>query len=151
MYSVIRTARNPWSIFNELESLQDEFNRAFSGRRGPGSSSGRNGSYPAINVWSGRDGLVLDAELPGADPKEIEVSVTADELTLRGKTIAQGPAENETLHRSERSSGEFSRVLQLPFRADGDAVKASYKNGILRVHVARPQAEKPRQIKIEAE
>jgi HSP20 family protein len=103
-----------------------------------------------LNVWSSADGLVIDAELPGVDPKDVDVSVLGDELTLRGKVNVQEPRTGEAYHRRERPAGEFARTLQLPFRAATGAVKANYKNGVLRLTVPRSEEEKPKKIAVQA-
>ena len=107
-------------------------------------------SYPPLNVWSTAEGLVIDAEMPGVDPQAVEISVVGDELSLHGKVNAQEPAAGEIVLRRERPAGEFERTLQLPFRANAGAVKATFKNGILRISIPRSEEEKPRKIAIEA-
>jgi len=141
--------RNPWSVFDELESLQADMDRAFGGW-GRGRPWRRRKAYPLMNVWSSQDGLVVDAELPGVDPNDVDISVLGDELTIRGKVNAGETPEGETYHRRERPSGEFARTLRLPFRADAATVKANYKNGLLRLTVPRSEEEKPRKVAIEA-
>ena len=88
--------------------------------------------------------------MPGVDPQDVEISAVGDELSLRGKVNAQEPAEGETVLRRERPAGDFQRTLQLPFRANTGAVKATFKNGILRISIPRSEEEKPRKIAIEA-
>ena len=149
MFDLVTWPRNPWSIFDELESLQTDMNRAFSDL-GYNRSWQRGATYPLMNVWSSAEGIVVDAELPGVDPKDVDISVLGDELTLRGKVNAQEACKGETYHRRERPAGEFARTLQLPFRADAGAVKAYYKNGVLRLTVPRREEEKPKRIAIEA-
>ena len=141
--------RNAWSIFDDLESMQDDMSRLFAAR---GERPLRRGqpTFPLMNVWSSVDGLVIDAELPGVDPKDVDVSVMGDELTLRGKVSAQELRQGEVVHRQERPTGAFMRVLQLPFRADASGVKAHYKNGVLRLTVPRSEAEKPKKVAVEA-
>lgn len=155
MLELVTWPKNSWSIFDELESLQSDMNRMLTGQ--PSREAGRRGhtwrnrtTYPLMNVWTGEDGIVIDAELPGVDPKDVDIAVQGDELTLSGKVNVDEPAEGETYHRRERPAGEFTRTLQLPFRAQTGAVKANYKNGILRVTVPRSEEEKPRKIAIEA-
>jgi HSP20 family protein len=138
--------RNPWTIFDELESLQSDMNRLLADEEG--SRVARRG-YPPMNVWSSQEGLIVDAEIPGMNAEEVEVSVDGDELTLKGKVNVQPPAEGETVLRRERPSGEFQRTLQLPFRANAGAVKATCRNGVLRISVPRSEEEKPRKIAIE--
>ena len=143
--------RNPWTIFDELESLQSDMNQILAGGQ-EGARFGRRvrAAYPPLNVWTAPEGLAIDAELPGADPKDVEISVVGDELTLRGQINAQEASARETVLRRERPAGEFTRTLQLPFRANAGAVKATFKNGILRISVPRSEEEKPRKIAIEA-
>ena len=147
MFELSIGPRNPWTIFDELESIQSDMNRLLSGAEAPRRARA---AYPPLNVWSMADGLVLDAEMPGVDPQDVEISVVGDELSLRGKVNAQEPAEGETVLRRERPAGDFQRTLQLPFRANTGAVKATFKNGILRISIPRSEEEKPRKIAIEA-
>lgn len=142
--------RNPWTIFDELESLQSDMNRLLSAPESPRPERRARAAYPPLNVWSSPDGLVIDAEIPGLDPAQVEVSVDGDELTLHGKVNVQEPPAGETFLRQERPSGEFQRTLQLPFRANTGAVKATSRNGILRISIPRSEEEKPRKIAIES-
>lgn len=148
MFELTTWPRSPWSIFDELESLEDSMNRALEGRQGY--SGDRKYRYPLMNVWTSPDGLVVDAEIPGVNADEIEINVVGDELALSGKINSTPKREGETLHRQERPSGKFSRTLQLPFRANTDGVRAAFKDGILRISIPRSEAEKPKRIMIEA-
>lgn len=150
MFETVTWPRNPWSIFDDLESMQDDMNRLFAARGQERPLRRSRPTYPLLNVWSSADGLVIDAELPGVDPKDVDVSVRGDELTLRGKVNVRESGKGETYHRRERPVGEFARMLQLPFRADSGGVKASYKNGVLRLTVPRSQEEKPKKVAVEA-
>lgn len=141
--------RNPWTIFDELESLQADMGRFFADTETPQVKRARC-AYPPLNVWSSVDGLVIDAEIPGLDPDQVEVSVDGDELALRGKINVDTLPEGESLLRRERPTGEFQRTLQLPFRANAAAVKATSRNGVLRISVPRSAEEKPRKIAIES-
>jgi HSP20 family protein len=125
-------------------------NRLLSGEEAPRFGRRARAAYPPLNVWSSADGLTIDAEMPGVDPKDVEISVVGDELALRGKVNVQEPPAGETVLRRERPAGEFQRTLQLPFRANTGAVKATFQNGILRISVPRSEEEKPRKIAIEA-
>ena len=147
MFELSIGPRNPWTIFDELESIQSDMNRLLAGAEAPRRARA---AYPPLNVWSTAEGLVLDAEMPGVDPRDVEISVVGDELSLHGKVNVQEPAAGETVLRRERPAGEFQRTLQLPFRANTGAVKATFKNGILRISIPRSEEEKPRKIAIEA-
>lgn len=150
MMEIAAWPRSSWSIFDDLESLQAQMNGMLNARGNAGTWRRSRPVYPLLNIWSSADGVVVDAELPGVDPREVDVSVMGDELTLRGKINVQEAAKGETCHRRERPSGEFSRTVQLPFRADSAKVKASFTNGLLRVTVPRCEEEKPRKIAVEA-
>lgn len=150
MFELTIGPRSPWTVFDELESIQADMNRILSGQDAPRFARRARAAYPPLNVWASADGLVIDAEMPGVDPQDAEISVVGDELSLRGKVNAQEPAEGETVLRRERPAGEFQRTLQLPFRANAGAVKATFKNGILRIVLPRSEEEKPRKIAIEA-
>lgn len=148
MMEMTTWTRNPWSVFDELEALQNDMNRAFS--NAAYDRAQRRSGYPLMNVWSSPDGLVIDAELPGVDPKDVDISVMGDQLTLRGKVNPRDPGQGEGWYRTERPSGEFERTLQLPFRPEPGSVKATYKHGVLRLDVPRSEQEKPRKIAVEA-
>lgn len=149
MFELTTWPRSPWSIFDELESLQDSMNRALNDRRNE-QAGGRRYRYPLLNVWSSEDGLVVDAELPGVNPSDVDISVLGDELQISGKINAKPSQEGETLYRQERPSGSFSRSLQLPFRAKTDGVRAAFRNGLLRISIPRSEDEKPKKITIES-
>lgn len=150
MFELMIGPRNPWTVFDELESIQENMNRLLAGPAAAHLARRARAAYPPLNVYATADGLVIDAELPGVDPQDVEISVVGDELTLRGKVNAQEPAAGETILRRERPAGEFQRTLQLPFRANTGGVKATFKNGLLRIAVPRSEEEKPRKIAIEA-
>jgi HSP20 family protein len=148
MFTLTQYNRNPWSILDDLESLQEDMNRAFGGWA-PARTSARRRVYPPVNVWSSKDGVIVDAEIPGVDIKDVDISVEADQLTIRGQINVQEPKDDETYHRRERATGEFVRTLQLPFRANAEGIKANYKNGILRIAVPRSEEDKPHKVKID--
>ena len=150
MFELTIGPRSPWTVFDELESIQADMNRILSGQDAPRFARRARAAYPPLNVWASADGLVIDAEMPGVDPQDVEISAVGDELSLRGKVNAREPAEGETVLRRERPAGEFQRTLQLPFRANTGAVKATFRNGILRIVLPRSEEEKPRKIAIEA-
>jgi HSP20 family protein len=149
MFTVTRARRDPWSMFDELESLREEMDKAFAGWGLDRTRPTRAAGYPPVNVWASKEGLVVDAELPGVDPRNVEITVEGDELTIAGK-VEGADASDATWYRRERKAGEFRRVLRLPYRATGADVKATYRNGILRLRVPRPEDEKPRRIAVEA-
>lgn len=150
MFELVAWPRSNWSLFDDYDDLGEEVNRIFTGRGFDSAARYPRYAYPPVNVWSSGDGVIIDAELPGVDPADVNISVTGNELTISGKVNAAASDEAETCIRRERPSGEFARTLRLSFQADAAAVKAQYKNGVLRLTVPRPEREKPRKIAIEA-
>ena len=144
MIDLVKWPAAQWSILDELDSLQDDMSRVFGGGR-----AWRRAIYPPVNAWLSDDGVILDVELPGVNPDDVDISVVKDELTISGKVgVAEGDKDRK-YYRRERPSGEFSRTLRLPFAANPDGVSANYKNGILRISVPRSEDTKPKKIAIE--
>lgn len=134
----------------ELERMQRDMNRLFSGFMGRGVSPFRGDVYPAVNVSEDADNLYVRAELPGMLPEEIDISVEGDTVTLRGERKLQ-TAENVNYHRREREAGRFRRIFTLPTRVNPEAVVASFKNGVLKITLPKAEEVKPKQIPIKSD
>lgn len=130
---------------SEMQNLQREMNRLFSGFTQPFSHE-----FPPINVWLSKDDAIVSAELPGIDPGEIDISVVADTVTLRGSREKDQLKEGESYHRQERSYGNFTRTLQIPFQVDAGKVEARYEKGILRITLPRSEATKPKKVTVKS-
>jgi len=128
--------------FLQMQRLQDEVNRLFHS-----ASPEEATSYPAMNVYASPDGVAITAELPGLTEADFEVSVHRDTLTLKGQR--KGQVEGvKGYHRRERSSGAFMRTLSLPYSVDPETVEAHYRDGVLHMSLHRPEADKPRRIRV---
>ncbi|MDQ5988016.1 MAG: 18 kDa heat shock protein [Syntrophus sp. SKADARSKE-3] len=132
--------------FRELQRLQRDINRAFSGLDSYLSVQ----EYPALNIWGSTDNVIVTAELPGVDPDIINIAVVNDNLTLSGSRDPEVLKEGEVNHRNERNFGKFSRSVNLPFAVDAEKVTATYEKGILTIILPRAEKEKPRKISIKA-
>ncbi len=100
------------------------------------------GSFsPSIDVEETDDEIRLVAELPGLEEKDFDLTLEGDVLTLKGEKRVENEEKREGYHRVERSSGSFHRAFRLPFEVNGDNVKATYKNGVLTVAIAKPTEE----------
>jgi HSP20 family protein len=132
--------------FHELRRLQDEMSQ-LAGALAPAGGLAAVGGFPAVNVYAGRDGIAVVAELPGVEKDDLEVHAHRDTLTIRG---ARRPAaeDEQAYHRRERRSGAFTRTLQLPYRVDPGRVEARLEDGVLRLSLGRPEEDKPRRIEI---
>lgn len=131
------------SVWRDMSRLQEEMTRLLARTREP-----LNGGFPATNVWINQDSAVVTAELPGVEQNDIDVSVVGDTLTIKGERKRQDLGEEGHYHRRERTSGGFTRALQLPFRVEPDEVSASLRNGTLYITMPRAQADRPRKIQI---
>src|SRR5512136_1428085 len=126
-----------WDPFRDLTALQTEVNRLFS--RASGDVTDRQSWTPAIDVVETDDAIVLKAELAGMDPKDINIEVQDNVLTLSGERRFQEEVREDKYYRIERRYGSFSRSLALPPTADESKVEATYENGVLQITV--PKAE----------
>jgi HSP20 family protein len=141
--------RQPFS-WSELEQLRQDFDRLLEGSL-PRVYRQRARTFPAVNIWTNdREGAIVTAELPGVDADDINISVTADTLTISGKRQRDEGPTAEQYHRQEQSYGEFNRVIQLPYSVNNDGVDASVESGVLRITLPRAEAEKPKQITVKA-
>jgi HSP20 family protein len=134
------------SIWQEMDQLQREMNRLFdpTNQRQVLNSP----SYPAINIWTNKDGQMISAEMPGIRPDDINIDVTGDALSISGERKPDDIIKEARYHRRERVYGSFSRTVQLPFMVDTNKVEANFKNGVLLVTLPRAEADKPKKITI---
>jgi len=137
---------NIFNTWHEMDRLHREMNRLFSGRSLPFSRE-----YPAINLWSSGDNVIVIAEIPGIDSKDLDISVEGDILTVSGVRGHEELTENEKYHRQERPHGRFRRNVRLPFRVDPQKVDAVYEKGIVKITLPRLEQDKPKKISIKTE
>lgn len=136
-------------IFAGLSRLQQEVERAFQ----PGGASNiralpRN-AFPVINVGSTPDAIEVLALAPGLDPAALQLTVDKGLLVMAGERKEERPAGDKVaVYARERFQGRFRRVIPLPEDADPARISAHYRDGLLRVSVARRESSKPRQIQI---
>ena len=105
---------------------------------------------PAVDVYETENELVLKADLPDVDLKDIDVRVENQTLTVAGQRKFEKQDSGNGYHRIERNYGNFTRSFAVPNTFDTENVGAAYKNGVLTVTLPKKEAAKPRQIKIEA-
>ena len=106
------------------------------------------GVYPAVNVLNGPDEILVQCEVPGVVKGDLDVSITAETLVIKG--VKKGPKDEDELkyQRRERGVGDFSRTIVLPDRVDADRVQADIDAGILTISLPKSEAAKPRQIPV---
>ena len=107
--------------------------------------------YPSIESYIKEGNFVIHAELPGIDPKDVDISVVGDQLTIKGERKASKEAKREDYLLSEVHYGSFERTLTLPEGVRADNIRANYKNGILEVTLPAEKAALPRKVTVEVE
>ncbi|HPN73020.1 MAG TPA: Hsp20/alpha crystallin family protein [Candidatus Omnitrophota bacterium] len=144
--------RDVWQPFSELESLQSEMNKLFdlSLGRWPGRNSGLMESAwsPAVDVFDSKDNVMVKADIPGLKKEDIEISVHADTLTIKGEKKEEKETKDKNYVKTERFYGSFNRTIALPSEVDASKVKASYKEGVLEIVLPKKDEAKPKQIKV---
>ncbi len=142
---------DPW---RNLTDLQNEMNRLFADRlqepEGPSSVLG--GDWiPPVDVREDNEKYVIDADVPGVDPNNVDVSLEGDTLTIRGERSQEREVGEATggLKRSERVYGAFIRTFHLPESADADQVKARYNSGVLQITIPKAERAKAKKIKVQ--
>jgi HSP20 family protein len=141
--------------FRELVQLQDQLFRAFDSqyntRNRPPAEEGLHGAWqPAVDVFEDADGILVKVELPEIDPKEVEIEVEGNTLTLRGERKLEKADKREGYQRIERLYGAFSRSFTLPPMVDTEHISAEGKDGVLRIVLPKRAETKPRQIRVQA-
>ncbi len=104
--------------------------------------------HPVVDVYENDDAYIVKAELPGVDKDQITVDVDGRVLTLKGERKYEDEVKEGNYYRRERAYGSFQRAFTLPEDVDPDAIKAEYKDGVLKVQVPKPEARKPKQISV---
>ena len=125
-----------------LRLFQDSLSRLF------GEPASRPWS-PAVDIFETDNDLVLKADLPDVDPKNVAIQLENGTLTLKGERRFEDQKNGKGFHRIERSYGSFTRAFSLPDTVDGENVKADYKNGVLTVTLPKKEVAKPRTINVE--
>jgi HSP20 family protein len=141
-----------WSPFREFEDLFDRYNRVFT-RGVPATGQGEGTDVaqwrPAANISETDKEYLIKAELPEVAKKDVEVTVHEGVITIRGERRFERTDESEKQHRVESFYGSFARSFSLPADADESKIYAEAKDGVLKVHIPKTQAAKPKAIDIQ--
>ncbi len=141
-----------WEPFRGLVTTQDRFNQlfneTFARAFGDQQELSPRAWVPPVDIYETDESLVLQAELPGINPDDVEIRVEDNTLYLKGERKFEKEVKEENLHRVERAYGTFSRNFALPGSVDASNVKAEYKNGILTLTMPKREEAKPKTIKI---
>jgi HSP20 family protein len=141
-----------WTPFNEMSLLQNQMNRLFDStlHAWPGDCIGTTSWVPAADIYETDDDLVVNIDLPGVDPKLVEVRVENNVLTIRGERQFDPKQNSESYHRVERSYGPFGRAFTLSTSVNPEKIRATYQSGILTIVLSKAESAKPRKIEVTA-
>ncbi len=140
---------NPW---REMTTLQNRINRFFDDSFFPTAMIDGElaiGNWkPVVDIYENDDAIVIKAELPGVDKKDVEVDLKDRILTLKGERSYENEIKEENYYRKERVFGKFHRAFILPVDVDLDKIKADFKDGVLKIDIPKPEEKKPKQITV---
>ncbi len=139
-----------WDPFDELASLRESMEKLFEEFTTPRLRAATPSVWPpAVDVYETATDVVVRAELPGIDPKDVEIQVTEDTLTIKGQHKTEQEEKGRNYYMRELRSGSFVRTLTLPGNVQSDQAKAAYKNGILEICVPKSERVRPKTVKVE--
>lgn len=140
----------PWNL---LEQFHNELNRSVAKQQAQDVEGSRqaasNDWMPAVDIKEEKDAFLILADLPGVDPKAIEIHMEDGILSIRGQRNAYSEQEREYMKRVERASGNFYRRFHLPDTADAEHISAKGNHGVLEIRIPKQQKAQPRRIEIE--
>ncbi len=137
----------PWGLLNQL---QRELSLSQDNKTGEGSVATAEWA-PAVDIKEEANRFVIHADIPGVKPEDIEVSMEAGVLTVKGEKETETKTEKDGYKRVERTSGSFYRRFSLPDSADGEAINAKCKHGVLEIIIPKREAIKPKRINVSSE
>jgi len=140
-----------WDPFRDLNMLQDRMNRLFedASRNWKGDEPAATTTWsPAVDIFETESEIVVKAEVPGMERKDITLNLENNVLTLRGERRFLKEAKEENYHRIERSYGGFSRAFSIPATVDEEKIRADYQDGVLKIVLPKKEQLRPKQIKI---
>ncbi len=140
-----------WRPFREVSQLRREMDRLWDDFFGPGRLGLRPFEMewaPAVDVAETADKVVVKAEVPGMEPKDIDITLSGEILSIKGEKKSEREEKKENYRLVERSYGSFSRSLRLPAAVDVDQIEAKYDKGVLTVTCPKKEEVKPKAIEI---
>ncbi|MEG4596057.1 Hsp20/alpha crystallin family protein [Microcoleus sp. F8_C2] len=137
----------PKQPFTEIETIREQLNKAFD-QRATTRDSSEAAWMPALELVDAGDNFVLKAQLPGIDPKDVDVQVTPEAISISGERRYENTKEKPGGVRSEFRYGKFHRVLPLPAPIQNDSVQAECKHGILTLTLPKVQEARNKIVKI---
>jgi len=143
-----------WDPWRNISTLHDRINRlfweAFPEGRMEEDEVGMSGWYPSVDIHETDEAIIVEAEFPGLKKEDISIEVKENVLTLKGERNEDKEVKAENYYRRERCFGRFQRSFNLPAAVDPEKIVASYRDGVLKVKITKPEEKKPKQIEIKS-
>lgn len=148
----MRTSMTRWNPSRSYLVGRDPFARLFDNFFGedlaPSEDVSNRAWMPAVNIRETESAFLIEAELPGLNKDDVEITLENNLLKLSGERRFEKDTKEENYHRVERSYGSFLRTFSLPSQVDSEGVKANFKDGVLTIEVPKAEEAKPRKISI---
>jgi HSP20 family protein len=140
-----------WDPFRDLITLREKMNRLFEdtfAARGEEKDLMSSTWTPSVDIYESENDVVLTAELPGIEEKDIEIKIEDNTLTIKGERKLEKETKEENYHRIERAYGTFYRSFTIPHNVDQNKIQAEHENGVLKITMPRKPELKPQKVKI---
>ncbi len=141
-----------WDPFRNVAALQDRINRMFEDSFAQtGRSDDEISAYawkPNVDIYEVDEGIIIKADLPGVNKEDVSVEVRDNLLTLKGFRLEDPDVGDQCYYCKERGFGTFHRAFTLQYNVQPETIRASFKNGVLKISVPEPEEEKPRKIRV---
>jgi HSP20 family protein len=138
-----------WDPMAEMVSLRRQMDRLMESVWGEEPFWAREKKWvPAFDLIEGKDEIIVQVDIPGMDEKDLSVSLSGDNLIIKGERKEEKEEKDKHYHRKERRHGSFQRIVTLPVTVDAKKISAEYHNGVLKVHLPKKEEVKPKEIPI---
>lgn len=149
MNALQQRRRGTWDVLETLRQEMDQMFHRFGGDLTPKAANGELAIWaPSVDVEETDKELVVRADLPGVDPKDVEVTVENEALILRGEKKEEFEDQKKNFHRMERFIGRFYREIPLPAGTEPEKVQATSAKGVLEVHIPKGEGYRPRKVPV---
>ena len=143
-----------WDPFRDITTLQERINRLFDDAF-PRSNNVEDDMVcswrPMVDIYEAGRGIIIKVDLPGVEKEDVSVEVKENVLTIKGERRTDTAVDEQQYFRRERTCGNFQRNFTLRYLVSPDQIKASFKNGVLKVEIPKPEEEKPKQVNVNIE
>jgi len=138
-----------WEPLTELANLRREMNRFFGPFASPDYLEFTEDRFmPSVDISENKNDLFVKVDAPGVEAKDLSVTLSGENLLIKGERKEEKEEKDKHFHRVERSYGEFKRVLPLPVSVEEDKIKAEYKKGVLEIHLLKKEEAKTKEIPV---